>query len=160
VAIPGTAHQAEIVPEAPSVSFLLPPGGAGRLVVSAQDPAAERPAITLDLPGASVDLDCDSFPQYGPQTTGIRVAFAGGLAAARFAFLPESAQEPIVLDFTPEQSSTTFGYFADRIFRNRYRFRRLFEDDEDGGWSDYQLPGRDLTLSAHPARASRTPSHV
>jgi hypothetical protein len=88
------------------------------------------------------------------------VAFAGGLAAARFAFLPESAQEPIVLDFTPEQSSTTFGYFADQIFRNRYRFRRLFEDDEDGGWSDYQLPGRDLTLSAHPARASRTPSHV
>ncbi len=155
VALVGTPFATALTPQAPSASYLLAPGSVPRIRVTATEPGMPGGGLVLDLPGPIVDLDCDAFPQYGAQSIRAHLTFAPGVASARFAFLPEDALEPILVEVTPERPDITVWYFADRIFHHRYRVRRVRHADDDGPWSEYHSPGESLFLTAAPTSDPR-----
>lgn len=159
VALPGTDLTADLVAEAPTASFLLHPDAATRLTITATDPAGEVEPIRLDHLAGSVALDLGSFPQFGPQSIDVTVRFPAGTRSVRYAFLGETTAEPAIVEFTPERPSGTFSYFADQLFRNRYRYRR--DDGADTApWSDPQPPGVNLALTAESALPEGLPQHA
>ena len=133
----------------PAATFLLSSAyKEARLVVTARDPAQTDNALTLDLPCSSVSLDLFAFREYGRQTAVATVIFQGGIETAQFEFLPECETENrIILRFSPELPTEQFGYYSNKLFHNRYRFRPSpAEVQPDAEWSDYQIPGQPLVI--------------
>jgi hypothetical protein len=141
----------ELTAERPTAALALLPGEADAWGIRLEArPLAGGTSVPLGpLPPRSLELDVTSFPQFGPQSVEVSVAFDSDIPLVALELRSErdelAGRAPAVLSFTPAQPAKRWQYLSGTPFRSGYRYRW---HEPGAAWSDVRPAGQALRVAA------------